>query len=253
MNKGRVFACADLHGRLDLYQKIKEFLQPEDTVYFLGDACDRGSWSWETVKAIAQDPQFIYLFGNHEDMMVNSLAPLYLDSDHYDHEAYYMWMNNGGGITEQQISEDINPGVLIRHIAKRPIMKTYQNKNGKIIYLSHAGFTPAAKMPSKRDMIWDRYHIMEGWPEEYDDVIVVHGHTPIPLMARYEPWGFIDKEDEYAIYSGNKNAKVKGAVWYADGHKVNIDCGAVWTGKTVLLDLDTFEQHIFEIKGDNNG
>lgn len=248
MFKGRVFACADLHGRLDLYNKIKEFLLPEDTVYFLGDACDRGPDSWATVKAIATNPQFIYLYGNHEDMMINSLAPIYCDSDHYDHETYYLWMNNGGSVTEEQISEDENPGVVIRHLTKRPVMETYVNKDNKTIYLSHAGFTPAAKMPSRHDMIWDRYHIMEGWPDDYDDVIIVHGHTPIPIMYRYDPWGFINEEDEKAVFGGKQMNDVKGAVWYADGHKVNIDCGAVWTGKTVLLDLDTYEQHIFTIE-----
>lgn len=36
------YACSDLHGRLDLLKQIQDFLQPDDTVYFLGDAGDRG-------------------------------------------------------------------------------------------------------------------------------------------------------------------------------------------------------------------
>ena len=31
------YACSDLHGRLDLLKQIQDFLQPDDTVYFLGD------------------------------------------------------------------------------------------------------------------------------------------------------------------------------------------------------------------------
>ena len=38
---GRVFACSDLHGMMSLYKQIKDFLKPDDIVYFLGDASDR--------------------------------------------------------------------------------------------------------------------------------------------------------------------------------------------------------------------
>ena len=35
------YVCSDLHGYLELYKKIKSFIKPEDTVFFLGDAGDR--------------------------------------------------------------------------------------------------------------------------------------------------------------------------------------------------------------------
>ena len=66
------FAVSDLHGHLKLYNKIKKFLKPEDTVYCLGDCGDRGPDAWETIKAVAKDEQFIYLKGNHEDMLVKA-------------------------------------------------------------------------------------------------------------------------------------------------------------------------------------
>ena len=36
------YAISDLHGRMDLFRQVKEFLQPEDVVYVLGDCGDRG-------------------------------------------------------------------------------------------------------------------------------------------------------------------------------------------------------------------
>ena len=36
------YVCSDLHGYLELYKKIKNFIKPEDTIFFLGDAGDRG-------------------------------------------------------------------------------------------------------------------------------------------------------------------------------------------------------------------
>lgn len=37
-----VYAVSDLHGMYELYQKISDFLKPEDKVYCLGDCGDRG-------------------------------------------------------------------------------------------------------------------------------------------------------------------------------------------------------------------
>ena len=42
------YACSDLHGRLDLLKQIQDFLQPDDTVYFLGDAGDRIYQTFDT-------------------------------------------------------------------------------------------------------------------------------------------------------------------------------------------------------------
>ena len=78
-----VYACSDLHGRLDLYKQIKAFLNPEDTVYFLGDAGDRGPDSWELIKTIYSDDQFVYLMGNHEEMLVEAMKD--------DNQDIYQW------------------------------------------------------------------------------------------------------------------------------------------------------------------
>ena len=71
---GRTFACSDLHGMLPFFEQICEMLESDDIVYFLGDAGDRGPEPWETIKRIAEHPQFIYLKGNHEDMLVRALT-----------------------------------------------------------------------------------------------------------------------------------------------------------------------------------
>jgi hypothetical protein len=42
-----------------------------------------------------------------------------------------------------------------------------------------------------------------------------------------------------------------GAYWYAGGHKVNIDCGCVFTDTIVLLNLDTWDEEIFFAEDDN--
>ena len=60
-----IYIFGDLHGYIEILKKIKSMIQPDDIVYFIGDAGDRGPQSWECINAIYEDPQFIYLKGNH--------------------------------------------------------------------------------------------------------------------------------------------------------------------------------------------
>lgn len=232
-----VYACSDLHGCLNFYKAIKNFIKPEDTVYFLGDAGDRGPQPWETIKAIAKDSQFIYLKGNHEDMLAKALDDC-LDKDYMG--GYRLLVNNGGAQTFDQAMQEEDPKGWMEWLHDLPVYKKYINQQGEIILLSHAGFTPwvnhhnlSVVIPAERDLIWDRTHYYEDWNEEdWGNIICVHGHTPIPYL-----WEDLCVPEEH---------QEVGAFWYADGHKVDIDTGAVWTDYCVLINLDTWEEHIFE-------
>lgn len=224
-----VYACSDLHGRLDLYKQIKAFLNPEDTVYFLGDAGDRGPDSWELIKTIYSDDQFVYLMGNHEEMLVEAMKD-WLDYFHCG-LAWQDLINNGGAQTFEDwrnIPNESNQRIWMRNLKQLLKVKTYVNKDNIKVILSHAGFTPG--ITTDIDLLWDRDHYDDKWDEEYcSDMIIVHGHTPIPLMDM----NGLSKEIE------------PGAFWYCNNHKVNIDNGSTWTGFACLLDLDTFDEHIF--------
>lgn len=63
------YAVSDLHGQLDLYKQIKEYINNDDVLYVLGDCNDRGPQPWSTLKAVIDDPQCILLMGNHEHML----------------------------------------------------------------------------------------------------------------------------------------------------------------------------------------
>ena len=84
-------------------------------------------------------------------------------------------------------------------------------------------------IPNWFELVWNRDHFYEPWPEGFDDTVIVHGHTPISYL----------KED--GIIKFQKG--VGDILAYDDGHKIDIDTGAVRTGVAVLLDLDTFELH----------
>ena len=239
-----VYACSDLHGNLDLYKQIKSFLKREDTVYFLGDAGDRGKYNWETIKAVLDDRQFFYIRGNHDDMLEECMND-YLsnglnglrNSDKYLQLSY-----NGGRDTFRDWlqEEPMKQREYYHKLMALPNYLKYQNKDGKLIVLSHAGFHPNPEHPDWygwcEDLIWDREHIWLRWPHDADEnLIIIHGHTPIQVLIDNLQW--LDRTI--------KMPELPTAYWYCDNHKCCIDNGTYFTHCITLLDLDTFETHAF--------
>lgn len=236
---GRYFACSDLHGMYELYEQICRFLNPDDRVIFLGDAADRGTQGWKLIKAIKENPQWTSLMGNHELMLLEAMDE---EINDFYGEAVYLLYSNGGYQTLEDWRTEGAEHKWISYLARLPLIEQYTNKNGQSIFLTHAGFTPGIDgehfLPVNEEhfvwgedrdkLIWDRDHIYDKWA--CGDAIIIHGHTPIPSLCRRIP--VVPKD---------------GALWYCDGHKCCIDNGAFATGKTCLLDLDTFEEFVFEI------
>lgn len=227
------YAVADLHGCMSLYKQIKEFLKPEDRVYFLGDANDRGPEPWELVKTIAKDPQFIYLKGNHEDMLAGAIEEVMV------HDCYDIYVTsliqNGGLRTLQEAMQEAQPLEWRNFLNKLPTYATYTNEQGITIILCHAGCTPRVNDYGKvsfRSDIWDRQHFKDEWPEGADNVVVVHGHTALGYLQRK-----LGVKDEDLSPD---------AFWYCNNHKICLDTACYDSAYTVLLDLDTFDEHYFE-------
>ena len=229
-----VYACSDIHGVFDFYEMIKAKLNPEDKVYFLGDAGDRGENSWKTVKALLTDPQFIFIKGNHEDMLCDALSN-YIDGS-YNSYALKLLTQNGGRQTYLDAIKEPTVESWYNKLIRLDTIQEYVNTQGERILLSHAGFTPWKSefesedyiKPSYNDVIWDRSHYLyTNFEGECVDAIVVHGHTPIPYLAKD-----IGEKD------------FGGAFWYNNGKKCCVDRGAVFTGRCVLLNLDTWEEEV---------
>ena len=236
-----VYACSDIHGCIDFYKAIKNYIKPEDKVYFLGDAGDRGPEPWETIKAVLCDPQFVYIKGNHEDMLIDAIRDA-LEGDNMYMYSYRLLASNGGADTLDQAMLEQNPAMWMRQLKTLPTFEKYVNTEGEIIYLSHAGFTPwyadnesfDIRIPVNRELIWNRDHFLDDFDAiEWAPITIVHGHTPIPYL--WEDLRVPEEDQE------------KGALWYANGSKLCIDTGAVWTGHCVLVNLDTWDEEIFEI------
>lgn len=236
---GKTYACSDLHGMSCFFDKIAKMLEPDDVVYFLGDAGDRGPEPWETIKRVAGHPQFIYLKGNHEDMLVRALKEYKLYGGRGSD--FSLLVRNGGRDTFEQCIAENQLDYWIEYLDSLPTIKTYKREDNSVVILTHAGFTPYIDpdteemyVPRNKDLIWDRCHYYEPkWRKTSgENVYIIHGHTPIIyLMEDILPEICDPEEDEMDWVP----------FWYCEDHKCCIDAGAFFTGEFVLLDLDTWE------------
>lgn len=140
-----------------------------------------------------------------------------------------------------------------RVFAKLPIIYTYKNKNGQIIICDHCGATPGKDAKA----LQDRSHFLDKWPDDCENIYMVHGHTPVEyLLFRYGYWlnpKHAETTEQSEIQMPDTALPEPPRVLrYCDGHKFDIDLGSVANGRTVLLDLDTFEEIYFEDKNEQN-
>ena len=251
-----VYSCSDIHGCMWAWNAIKNFLKPEDKLYFLGDSADRGNDGWQIMKELLADPRVIYIRGNHEDLLLDAVGncqPETFNADdfHWDN-AMNTWFLNGGEPTYNAYLKDTERFTVIHQLKNLPFIVCYHNTNDEDVYLTHAGCNVHdINDLTEEEAVWDRHHyLINRWDGSYNEMIV-HGHTPIPLM--------VEQQDAIAAYYSNDDTPrdcdddmiEPGAYWYAGGHKVNIDCGCVFTDTIVLLNLDTWDEEIFFAEDDN--
>ena len=230
---GKVYAVSDIHGVYPIFEQIKNFLQPDDRCYVLGDCADRASEGWRIIQEVLKDERFVYLKGNHEQMLIDAADQYNMYGDYYSDD-YYILASNGGEQTFLDWAYSMYRMEWINKLKELPTQATYKNAQDQIVRLSHAGYTPGKnKYEWDEDLIWDRKHFTDEWDEEnYPDSIIVHGHTPTLHVDA----------DLNKAYDRNMEL---GAYWYCNNHKVCIDNGTFATGYATLLDLDTWEEHVF--------
>ena len=127
----RHFACSDLHGMWQLWELIDAYCDETDTIFFLGDAADRGPDGLRLMKTLLIDKRVKYIKGNHEDMLVNA----FYESD------FSLVRYNGGSPTIkdfQKLSEE-NKEWLINKLDKLPKELDYINTNDIHIIMNHSG------------------------------------------------------------------------------------------------------------------
>ena len=179
---GRDFVVGDIHG---YYSVLMDHLDavnfdPErDRLFCTGDLVDRGKENHK-VLMLTQEPWFISVRGNHEDMAFNGLlAP----QDHFGYERRHgKWARNEsykeGNMTHR---ECIN--LLHKLHREMPLAIELEHANGKRYGFVHADVPEFdwAKVLSDPDHAqWDRRALLSGWTHTVKGIdYVFHGHTHI--------------------------------------------------------------------------
>ena len=231
------YCASDWHGQIKLAEQIMKYLQPNDKLYFLGDAGDRGNHGYEIIEMLLDDPRVIYLKGNHEDMLVDSMSWGYSERGR---ENCYLWFSNGGESTWQGINRlpENEQAALVNSLRGLPERLDITNARGQNIILTHAGLDPDMNekkylsMGIKKPYIWNRHHDKYTWYGD-ENTYVIHGHTPVPLLFN----------DDYNPFVPNQAPPEVN--FYCENHKIDIDLGSFFTGRAALFNIDTFESIYF--------
>ena len=220
----RVYAVGDIHGRLDLFERLLGKIAADNArrppadveLILLGDVIDRGPDSAALVDRLRAGVEgfdaVTVLRGNHEQAMLQGLAG--------DLGMFETWLGNGG--TEALASwgvpgpilygEDIPPlldaareivpaGVL-PWIAALPLSRHIGD-----YYFVHAGVRPGVPLAEQQesDQLWIRQGFLDS--DEDHGAVIVHGHTIKPRVQQR-------------------------------GNRIGIDTGAWRTGRLTALGLE---------------
>ena len=250
------YICTDLHGNYNIYKKIKNRLRKSDTLYFLGDSCDRGPDGASILKDIMQDSRVHYILGNHDFFILD-----WLRHGHNRDHASTLWTGvNGGDQTFKQLKtwSDEELDYLQEYLEECPGIETLVYKNLQI-HLSHAGFNPGDydfNHLDPEDISWDRDHFDFEWSwykesdeddelnkdnsaikNEYKNTYIFHGHTHVYYVK------YLHDEDE-------KETKKVEPYIYCSGHKIDLDLCTAEQNVAALYDLSNFiktREHKWEL------
>jgi len=219
----RLYAVGDIHGRLDLLDKLHAMIiedmaaapRMRAALIYLGDYVDRGPQSRQVLDRLIDDPlpgfDLIHLCGNHDDFLMKFFE---------DPSVGTLWMQHGGietlasyGVTLEKDGEaDL---VALRDQLLKRLPETHRDFLRRLRYsyqedgyfFAHAGVKPkvALEAQSPYDLMWIREEFLESRADF--GKVVVHGHTPVAAPENLP-------------------------------NRIGVDTGACWTGHLTAVVLD---------------
>lgn len=228
----RVYAVGDVHGRLDLLDRLLARIAADDaargradtTLIFLGDLIDRGPDSAGVVERLRRlrgaDGRMRFLLGNHEEVFLRAIAgdagaarTFGAIGGRATALSYGMTAVEFDGLGEAELSARLQALVPASH---RDFLSSFEDLIVIGDYaFAHAGVRPGVPLNAQRpeDLRWIREPFLahRGALEK----IIVHGHT-----IRAE----IDAPD----------------------HRIGIDTGGFATGRLSALGLEGAERWVLQ-------
>ena len=260
-----VFFFTDIHGMYDLYHAIIEYCKkqdPEATIIFGGDACDRGPDGYKIIQSMLSDPYIIYLKGNHEDLFVQAALRLkaYITESNINENdlnaenvknfitfregadktaAIRNHVRNGGLPTLKDWILDGMKSEIIQKINHLPYVCSYENMD-----FCHAGgiYESFIRLSNnqyiyqdvyeydKKSALWSRGAFQIGW---CPNRLFIHGHTPVNFLSDYITESNISFNDVRPVkYRGNFDIT-------KTGYKMDFDTCVVYSNKIFLYNCTT--------------
>ncbi|OWA33297.1 serine/threonine protein phosphatase [Saccharibacillus sp. O16] len=231
---GRTFAISDIHGELELLERLLTHIHynpASDQLVLLGDYIDRGPQSMQTLEKVMElrAGGAIVLMGNHEDLMLRALVE-------GGEEDWKRWVvRNGGYATlqsygfsdrqlrietgEQYRRPELRSETLERHLDFIRSLDLYYETDTHIFV--HAGIPPGktAAESDRSELVWIREEFHKGYQGAKT---VIFGHTPTRGLHG-------DPDDDGLYYGSNRI--------------IGIDGGAVFGGQLNVLDVGSGETY----------
>lgn len=190
----RAYAVGDVHGRLDLLDRILLEIDRDivsrpaaDThVVFLGDLIDRGPQSKQVVERLRTLPtdryRPVFLIGNHEEVLLRLIGG--------ETGLLASWLRFGGAecarsygldpkrlnhLPEKEALDSVRRAIPEDHLR---FLRTFNDtfRFGDYLFV-HAGIRPGVELAqqSQRDLRWIRAAFLDDRTDH--GFVVVHGHT----------------------------------------------------------------------------
>lgn len=260
-----IFYFTDVHGQLDLFQTMRDWClkqDPECMIIYGGDACDRGDFGFDIMELILDDPQIVYVRGNHEDLFLNAAIeileahPEIINKQLTIQEANDIidecsWMHqtrlhlyNGGRPTLKGWMLD---GTSVNFLERLAARTTYTFDADHGLYFSHTcpnratfkrvnnaeynGETPNAE--DIEEVVWSRETFNSHWDK---NEVIIFGHTPTCYLHDYTcaKWQR-EMEMRPVAYVPTYNKDE------SEGWHVDMDTGMTWNGRGFVLNCLTMQ------------
>lgn len=229
----RLYAIGDVHGRLDLLERMHEAIRadiaaarPDDwRIIHVGDYVDRGSQSKGVIdfliERIAEDSRHIALCGNHDAGMVEFLQGA---------DGNGLFAGYGGAETALSygVEADFSSPELARRTADAlfaAIPRTHIDFVSTLptsvafgdFFFCHAGIRPGVPLEKQnpQDLMWIRNLFLND--TRLHPKVIVHGHTPATTAELLQ-------------------------------NRVNVDTGAFMTSRLTALVVDGASKRSIEVR-----
>ncbi len=222
-----IYVVSDIHGHIARFDSVMRQirLQPEDTLYILGDVIDRNPDGLRILQQIIETPNMIMLLGNHEQMMLNVVDDE-TNMNPFWENALELWYSNGGECTHRhwkhlrktrraeilsylrslpiEVELDIeHKRYLLAHAAPMSLFEEYRLRTGR--YKTKEDFA-----------LWHRFNAAD---RELDGRKLIFGHTPTRYYQDNDPL----------------------CIWFSK-NAIGIDCGCAYdAGRLACLRLDDMQ------------